>query len=481
MGLGTWLWIVTTVLGILFLWISFKMKDKASESFSNYAIAGKTLPFFLIFFTEFANIMGVGNFVGHAGKGYQFGLPWLAFVLGEQGSKIIFALVFAGFAGKFAYNTFIEMIDDLIVRDKVTRVLGAILASMIMIAWLGGQCKGFGNIFNVITGADPIPIVLLFSVIFIIYTTVGGYFSLVWMDFVLGLMVVVFGSIFYIYAFSPVHWSFSEIGSRLAALGKAEMWSFAGTDVASSLTKFITGCVGILAAQMYWQSCFAAKDSRTSRNGLLSSGIIALSMVMLSAFVGMVIYTMNQGLKPDDAMPWFMMNYVPTIVSVMIFMLILAAGMSSADSNLNSATVLITNDIVKVFKPDLTEKQLVAYVRYLTVIIGFLSAIVAIYSSSILSLFSKAYEMAGGGLVPLLLVGLLWKERSNEEFQMGRKNSRVTPWGARVGMVTGSVLTQISALGPNRMFIALGVSIVLIILVSLATATKINSNQVAAS
>lgn len=195
-------------------------------------------------------------------------------------------------------------------------------------------------------------------------------------------------------------------------------------------------------------------------------------MVMLTALVGMVILTMKQGLKPDDAMPWFMMNYVPAGISAMIFALVLVAGMSSADSNLNSASVLIVNDLVKPFKSDATDKQLVKYAKILTVVIGVFAAVADIYSSSILSLFSKAYAMAGGGLVPLLLVGLLWKQRSNEAFEMGEKNSKVTPWGARVGIVVGSVLTQIEALGPNRVLLALVISAVLIVVVSLFTANK---------
>ncbi len=469
MSLGTQLWLATAVLGLFFLWISFRVSHKASESFSNYSIAGGTLPFFLIFFTEFANIMGVGNFVGHAAKGYLNGLPWLFFILGEQGSKIIFALFFAGFAGKFTYNTFIEMINDLIVKDKVTRVIAAVLACSIMIAWTGGQAKGFGTIFQVITGANPIPIIFLFTAIYIVYTTVGGYYSLVWMDVVLGIMVLVFGTIFYSYAFKIVDFSFAEIGIRLTAMGKANMWSFGGASYGVALTNFITGCVGILAAQLYWQSCFAAKDQKTARNGLLTSGAIAIIMVMLTAMVGMIIFTVNPNLSGEEPMPWFMMNMVPQFVAVGIFLCIMAAGMSSADSTLNSATVLITNDVISVFKPGLTDKQLLTIVRTLTVIIGISAALVALYAQSILSLFSRAYSMAGGGLVPLLVVGLLWKERPNEEFVTGKTNSKVTPWGARIGMIAGAVLSQINSLGTYKILIALGISAVLIIVVSMMT------------
>ncbi|HYE82896.1 MAG TPA: sodium:solute symporter family protein [Clostridia bacterium] len=472
MSIGSMLWLITIVMCGAFLYISWRVKDQANMSFSNYAIGGKSFPMYLIFFTQFATIMGVGNFIGHAGKGYAQGLPWMAFVLGEQGSKIIFALFIAGLAGRFTYNTFPEMIDDLISRDKVTRALAGLLASMIMIAWVGGQGKAFGNIFNIATGADPVPIILLFSLVFIVYTTLGGIYSVVWTDLAQGLICIVFGTAFYIYGFKPVNWSMAELGARLEAIGKAELWSFSLNNPISLITMFVTGCVGILVAQIYWQRCFSAKDSKTARNGMLYSGIIAIVMVALTALLGMVILTLNQGLKPDDAMPWFMMNYVPPFVTAMIFALILAAGMSSADSNLNSASVLIVNDLIKPFNPNASDKQLVNYAKILTVIIGIFAAIAAIYSSSILGLFSKAYQMAGGGLVPLLIVGLMWKERKNEAFEMGKKNSKVTPWGGRVGIVVGSILTQIEALGPNRVLIALAISAVLIVVVSLLTPDK---------
>ncbi|MDI3534020.1 MAG: solute:Na+ symporter, family [Thermosediminibacterales bacterium] len=472
MSLGVLLWVITLVMCGAFLYVSWKVSNQATSSFSHYAIGGGTFPIYLIFCTQFATIMGVGNFVGHAGKGYSLGLPHIAFILGEQGSKIVFALVFAALAGRFTYNTFTEMIDDLLVRDKVTRALGGLLASMIMIAWVGGQGKGFGTIFNIVTGANPIPIILFFSAVFILYTTLGGIYSVVWTDLIQGILVLIFGTAFYIYAFSPVHWSIAELGARMAAVGKAELWSFSNVPPMTLVTKLVTGCIGILAAQIYWQRCFSAKDGKTARNGLLFSGIIAIIMVMLTALVGMVILTLNQGLKPDDAMPWFMLNYVPVGISAMIFVLILAAGMSSADSNLNSAAILIVNDLIKPFKPDATDKELVKYATTFTVIIGIFAALAAIYAKTIIGLFSKAYAMAGGGLVPLLIVGLLWKERPNEPFEMGKKNSKITPWGARIGLIAGSVLTQISALGPNRVIIALVVSTILIVVVSSLTRGK---------
>jgi len=252
-------------------------------------------------------------------------------------------------------------------------------------------------------------------------------------------------------------------------MGKGELWSFSKVNPMTMIVNFVTATVGVLSAQIYWQRCFAAKSAGTARTGLLISGTAALIMVLLTCLVGMVVLTLKPGLKPDDAVPWLLTSYMPVWLSAMVFTLILAAGMSSADSNLNSATVLIVNDLIKPFRPDLSDQALVKLAKWLTVIVGVFACWAAIQASTILGLFAKAYAMAGGGLVPLLLVGFLWRERSNEPLQMGRKNSKITPWGARVGLVAGSLLTQVTALGPNRVLIALATAIVLIVVVSMLT------------
>ncbi|MCR4430252.1 MAG: sodium:solute symporter family protein [Tepidanaerobacteraceae bacterium] len=441
MSLTAIVWIITVVFCGIFLWISLRVQDSAGQSFSNYAIAGGTLPLYLILFTDIATIMGAGNFIGHAAQGYKIGLVDIPFVFGEQGSKIIFALVFAGLAGRFTYNTLSEMMDDLLVRDKTTRAIVGVLTACIMIAWVGGQGKGLGDIFATFTGANPIPIIMLFNAVFIIYTFLGGIYSVVWTDLLQGIIVVVFAFIFYGYAFAPVNFSLGVLQQKLAEVGAANLGTLSNVPFAVILKNFVTGCFGILAAQIYWQRCFAAKDSGTARNGMLVSGIAAVVFVSMTAMVGLVTKVLNPNLEnANQAMPWLMMHYTPTWVLAVVFTLILAAAMSSADSNLNSAAVILVNDLIKPFAPNKTDKELVNYAKILTIVVGIFSTLAAIYASSIISLFSKAYTMAGGGIVPVLLVGLLWK-KTGEPFTMGVKNSRITPWGARLGIIAGSVIS----------------------------------------
>jgi Na+/proline symporter len=50
--------------------------------------------------------------------------------------------------------------------------------------------------------------------------------------------------------------------------------------------------------------------------------------------------------------------------------------------------------------------------------------------------------MAGGGVVPVLIVGLLWKT-SPSPFRAGEKNSRLTPWGVRTAVVSGAIVSLV--------------------------------------
>ena len=72
-------------------------------------------------------------------------------------------------------------------------------------------------------------------------------------------------------------------------------------------------------------------------------------------------------------------------------------------------------------------------------------------------------------MAPLLCIGLVWKERKGEKTEMSRCNSRITPWGARAGIVTGAVLSQLSFLENNAVLIGLAASSVVIVAVSLLT------------
>jgi|SRR5699024_6805621 len=137
------------------LFIGFKTRGYSDKSLASYSIADKNMPFYLLMFTFVASTFGAGNFIGHADQGYREGLSWIAFILGEQGAPIIFAFTFAKFASKYSFNTLAEFLDELVVKDKLTRAISGFILCLPGIAWVGGQAMGIGLLYSVFTGQDP--------------------------------------------------------------------------------------------------------------------------------------------------------------------------------------------------------------------------------------------------------------------------------------------------------------------------------------
>ena len=445
MDLSFWTWTTTIVLSLFFIGMSFFFKKKADASFAHYAIAGGSLPFFLLLFTDIATIMGVGNFVGHSSKGYEIGVANIPFVIGGQGAKVLFALVFAGFAAKFTYKTIAEMMNDLIVRDRLTRSLVAVLTSSIMIAWVSGQAMGMGALFATFTGTDPVLMILVFSAVFIIYTAVGGMYSVVWTDLIQGGILIAIAIWFYFKVFARIDFSYANIKTGLAEVGSSELVQM-NLSVMEVLTLFVTGTLGILAAQVYWQRCFASKNSKSASLAMLISGIVAIFFTILATISGLIVKIQNPTLDSDNAISWLILEEMTEIAALAFFIMIFMAAISSASSLLHSAAVVIINDLVI---PNVKEKEDSFYLKLTrgsVVVFGLFTTITAIWADSIIDLFSLAYSMAGGGVVPVLIVGLLWKKNKGSAFEMGIHNSQISVWGARIGIVAGAVVSLISGI-----------------------------------
>ncbi|SOC02993.1 Na+/proline symporter [Ureibacillus xyleni] len=466
--LATWTWVITIFLSLFFIGMSLRFRKKSSESFLQFAIAGGTLPFFLILFTDIATIMGVGNFVGHSSKGFEAGVANIPFIIGEQGSKILFALLFAGFAARFTYKSIAELLNDLILRDKVSRAIVGILTSAIMIAWIGGQAKGMGALFSVFTGADPLPLIFFFSTVFIIYTTVGGMLSVVWTDFVQGVLLLALAVWFYIKVYAKVDFSYSKLQTMLADVGASHLTelSISGWEV---LNLFITGCFGILAAQVYWQRSFAAENPKAASRAMLYSGFVAIIFTILASVSGMIVKAINPDVEAGNAISWLILNEMTQLVALLFFILIFLAAISSASSQLHSAAIVIVNDLIIPFSKEIKDQKLIVISKWLVVLVGIFSILAAIYSESIISLFSFAYTMTGGGVVPVLIIGLLWKKRKTEKFEMGSQNSKVSVWGGRIGLLSGAIVSVVFGI-----LWGVFVSAILTIIVSLLLPNRTN-------
>ncbi|GLI50713.1 hypothetical protein TSYNTROOL_07990 [Tepidanaerobacter syntrophicus] len=133
----TIIWAVSIIYLLVMLWIGFRLSKEGSASFDDYAIAGKKLPLFLLMWTYLATVWGAADFVGTPDQGYHVGLSWLVWVLGSEGGKLVFALTLAGFLARFSFKSMGEFIENVIAKDKTSRIIAGILTAFVAAGWTG--------------------------------------------------------------------------------------------------------------------------------------------------------------------------------------------------------------------------------------------------------------------------------------------------------------------------------------------------------
>ena len=117
----------------------------------------------------------------------------------------------------------------------------------------------------------------------------------------------------------------------------------------------------------------------------------------------------------------------PTFIAGIFLCAILAAAMSTADSQLLVAASSFSQDLYKgLFKKNASDKEVLAVSRITVLVIAAIAFCIALdQNSSIFSLVSYAWAGFGSTMGPLILLALFWKKTTRN--------------GALAGLIVGAV------------------------------------------
>ncbi|MBS0236694.1 MAG: sodium:solute symporter family protein [Proteobacteria bacterium] len=249
------------------------------------------------------------------------------------------------------------------------------------IATVAAQTTAIGHLLHYFLGMSIVEGVLLGIGTIIIYSMMGGVKSVVMTDTLQFSVVFVMIPVlcwFMIKQFGGWH--------EVAPLVPAAKWTI-------SLDWTTVGAFFSLAAYTVIdgndntsiQRCLMARDSKQLRKAFRIVTAIDLCMVIMVIILGLLVSTRDPAQAPD--LLWETMNCnLPPLVNGMMVVGLLAVIMSTADSFLNTAGVVMAHDIFKTFVPHASNKQEVFVARAATLIVGVLAAFLAVTGSGILQL-----------------------------------------------------------------------------------------------
>lgn len=402
-------WIVSIAIG---LYAARYVKNSR-----DYALAGRSLPIYVVTATVFATWFGSETVLGIPSIFLKEGLRGV--VADPFGSSLCLILVGLFFARPL-YRMNLLTIGDYF-RQKFGRTVEVLVTLCIVISYLGwvaAQIKALGLVFNVVSGGvvsmEVGMIVGAASVL--VYTLMGGMWSVAITDF-LQMIVIVIGLLYIGWAVSDVVGGPVAVISHAAAAGKLAFWpKLEGRELLWFFAAWITLMLGSIPQQDVFQRVASSKDEKTAGRASILGGVLYFGFAFIPMFLAYSATMIDPGMvarlidkDPQLILPTLIMTKVPAFAQVMFFGALLSAIKSCASATLLAPSVTFTENILKGLLPKQTDRQFLFGMRCVVLIFTVIVTLFALNTgSSIYKMVENAYKITLVAAFVPLAFGLYW-------------------------------------------------------------------------
>ncbi|MBP6897708.1 MAG: sodium:solute symporter family protein [Pseudacidovorax sp.] len=391
---------------------------------TDFAIAGRHLPLFMIVTTTFATWFGSETVLGIPAKFIEGGLGGV--VEDPFGAGTCLILVGLFFAGKLYRMTLLTISDYY--RERYGRFIEVVCSLIIMLSYLGwvsAQVTALGLVFNLLSGgAVSVPGGMVIGVISILaYTLFGGMWSVAVTDFVQMIILVAGLSIIAVFAGNMAGGADKVID--LAA--SKELFKFwpepSWHDIVFFFAAAITMMLGSIPQQDVFQRVMSANNVKAATRGPVIGGVAyilfaAVPMFLVASALIIMPEQTTALLKedPQKVLPTLVMEKMPFIMQVFFFGALLSAIKSTASATLLAPSVTFTENIWRQFRPQGTDRENLRTMR-ITVLVfsgAVLAYAIRMQGTSIYELVSGAYQVPLVGAFVPLVFGLYWNRATTQ-------------------------------------------------------------------
>ena len=281
----------------------------------------------------------------------------------------------------------------------------------------------------------------LFAVLILIYTFLGGYKAVCWTDFFQGLMMLI------ALLAVPIFMVNGEFNSALSGAFAEGITAFEANPFTASWQDIVTGLswglgyFGMPHIIVRFMGIKKPSQVKTASTVAIVWVVLSLGSAIAFAILGRT-FLLSDGAslaetllplgKQQDIFIVLAQDIFPPLIAGLLLAAIVAAAMSTADSQLLVASSSFTSDLYKpmIRKNKASDKELLWVGRIVVIIVSvvafFIAASGSSWASSIMSMVENAWGLFGAAFGPVVLLSLFWK--------------RLNYPGAVAGIVAGAVV-----------------------------------------
>ncbi len=368
----------------------------------DFSVSGRRAGSFLVMGTILGTLVGGASTIGTAQLAYIYGFSAWWFTLGGG----IGCLIIAIFLVVPMRETHFETIPRFISSSFGTTagVLAALFVSLGMFINIMPQIFSSTALLSSMFALDLRLAALITVALAIIYVVFGG----AWGTGLMGVTKIML-TCFCMIACGAVALVLAGGPGAIGEFFPAYPWfSLFGRGVNTDLASAFSLMVGVLSSQIYFQGIFCSRDLKAARGGALLSAILAPAIGLGGILVGLFMRMHYPDINPAQALPLFVINYLPAwFAGIVLATLLLAAIGTGAGLTLGVSTML-NRDIFLRLRPSADDRTILKVFRILIVLVMVTALLVALLVDGGALILSWSYLSLGlrGATVcfPLLAV-----------------------------------------------------------------------------
>ncbi len=432
---------------VLAIGIFFFVKSKGSGE-KDYFLGGRSMGPWVTALSAQASDMSAWLLMGLPGSiiAFGFGQAWIGIglALGTALNWIIVAKRLRRFSA--AANDSITVPQYLsnrfATKSPVLQIVSAIIFLVFFTVYVASSFVAGTSVFTtVFEGLSEQTAMLIFAAIILVYTFLGGFKAVCWTDFFQGLLMLaaLISVPLVIYFFIDLDKNaLNTVYSYVDANGEAVECAFTSNFFSADWKEIISGLgwgLGYFGMPHILVRFMSIKDSKMVKKSSIVAivwVVIALVSVIIMAYFGRMMVgeeLLTQG-KQSLVFVVLSRQLFPAFIAGLLLAAIIAASMSTADSQLLVASSSFTSDIYRpVIRKNASDKEVLWVGRLVVLIVAIVAYMIASSKGSgaqaIMNMVENAWAGFGSAFGPVIILSLFWK--------------RFTYKGAVAGVIGGAV------------------------------------------
>ncbi len=418
MELMVWSAVALVILTIVFIWMGVVFQRRIASS-EQFLLAGRGVPFWLLASAYLGGAIGGASVSGWTGYGYTGGLSQFWLPLWALLGVTAFILLMSRRVNHFGRTTgAITLADFVCARYGEGMRLPSAILSFFRPGFITGlQYLALAVVLNV---AFKLPIeygVVISAVVMLLYTITGGQYSALvtqWLQCVLQSLAIL---VFTVAVFNIVS---GDVGSATEAIYKAlpiKYMDFFGFDMTIFSVWFLSFFAFYFVDPWLYMWAYVGKTPRVSSNAQLAiqtgsyyNLLPFVAGIAMLAGVKSGTLTIPSSITPDGLYSWFAMNKIGTLLGTVLIVGLAMTILSCASSFIMNGATIITRDIYfMTFRPQATDKELLAVSRWSILFVTVFGVATALWLPILVPLWTLAQALVISGLLAPMLGAWFWK------------------------------------------------------------------------